>query len=450
MAHVEIPETRYATTTDGVSIAYQVVGEGSLDIVFIASSYASNLEIAWERPMALGLLLRGLAARGRLIVFDRRGAGLSDKVSGEHLPTLEARMEDIHAVMDAAGSDRAILYGMEDGAAQCFLFAATYPERTRAIITIAATCRGLWAPDAPWGWTRDQWEEDIARIESGWGTPGFALEQARTIFPDHADDPEFVRAYGRMMRLSLSKADAVAASRMEMEIDVRHVLPLIQAPTLIPYLAEGKLYSVDEGRYIAEHIPGAVFMEIPGSDEISYFDPSYVDRVLTTLRDEEAEFDRVLATVLFTDIVGSTEAAAELGDRAWREVLQRHHATVRAMLGRYRGTEIETAGDGFFATFDGPARGVRCARAIIEAVRPLGLEVRAGLHTGEVETFGENIGGITVHIGARVGALAGRSEIMVSQTVKDLVAGSGLAFEDAGEHELKGVPDRWHVYRVAG
>jgi class 3 adenylate cyclase len=425
---VDTPEIHYARTADSVSIAYQVVGDGPPDIVFIASSYASNLEIVWESGVGLGSLVRGLASRGRLIVFDRRGAGLSDKVGGEHLPTLEARMED--------------------GAAQCFLFAATYPERTRAIITIAATCRGLWASDAPWAWTRDQWEEDIARIESGWGTPEFVREQARAIFPDHADDPEFVRGYGRIMRLSMSKADAVAADRMEMEIDVRPVLPLIQAPTLIPYLTESKFYSVDEGRYIAEHIPGAIFLEIPGSDGISNFDQTYLDGFLTSLRDEEAVFDRVLATVLFTDIVSSTAQATDMGDRAWHELLERHHATVRAMLGRYRGREISTAGDGFLATFEGPARAVRCASAITEAVRPLGLEIRAGLHTGEIEVVGEDVRGVAVHIGARVAALAGASEVLVSQTVRDLVAGSGLSFEDAGEHELKGVSDRWRLYRV--
>ena len=444
---MDIPEIRYTTTKDGVSIAYQVVGDGP-DIVLVSSSFGSNLEVVWEGAVGLGPFLRGIAQRGRLILFDRRGAGLSDPVSGDRLPTLEARMEDIHSVMDAAESGRAVLYGMEDGAAQCFLFAATYPERTRGIITISATCRGLWAPDATWAWTEKEWAEDLAMVEAGWGTIEFAREMARGVFPDHADDPDFIRGYGRLMRVSLSKADAIAAERMAMQTDVRQILPLIQAPTLVRYLSDSPVFPVEEGRYIADHIPGATFVEIPGADHMACYDLEHIDRFLASLRDEEAVFERVLTTVLFTDIVGSTERATELGDHAWRETLERHHAIVRAMLGRFRGHEIDTAGDGFFATFDGPARAVRCAQAIAVAIPPLGIEIRAGLHTGEIEILGDDVRGVAVHIGARVSALAGPSEVFVSQTVKDLVAGSGLTFEDAGEHELKGVPDRWRLYRA--
>ena len=446
-APVEIPETRYATTADGVSIAYQVIGEGAIDIVFVTSAFSSNVELAWEWQVTQAVL-QALAARGRLVVFDRRGAGLSDSVSGELLPTLEARMEDIRTVMDAAGVGRAVLYGLEDGAAQCFAFAASYPERTQAIISMSAASRGLWSSDSPWLWTAEQWEEDITRIEEGWGSPAFVQELTELVFPGHAHDPAFVSAYGRIQRHSLRRADAVAAERMWRDTDVRHVLPLVQAPTLVMHFSGDRVESVEEGRYIADHIPGATFLELPGADHGATGDLDVIDRFLGDLRGEEAEFDRVLATVLFTDIVGSTQRASALGDAAWRDLLERHHQTVRAMIGRYRGTEINTAGDGFLATFDGPARGIRCARAIADAVQQLGLEIRAGLHTGEIDVSGGDVRGIAVHIGARVGALAGPSEVLVSQTVKDLVAGSGLLFEDAGEHELKGVPDHWRLYRV--
>jgi class 3 adenylate cyclase/pimeloyl-ACP methyl ester carboxylesterase len=444
---VDVPEPRYAKTVDGVSIAYQVVGEGDLDFVFVNSPYLSDIELGWEWPF-LSSLLRGLASRGRMIWFDRRGTGLSDAVSGEHLPTIEARIDDLRAVMDAVGSERPILIAMEDGAAQCFLFAATYPERTRALVTFNATVRGLWAPDARWAWTEDQWTKEIEGIERGWGTPEYVQNLISWIFPTRSGDTEFARQYGRLLRHALGKADAIAANRMWRDTDVRHVLPLIQAPTLATDHAQIFSVETEESRYVAGRIPGAIFAELerPDLDWAEFF--AHFDHFIASLREEEAEFDRMLATVLFTDIVGSTERIATMGDRAWHQLIEDHHAIVRAMIGRYRGKEIETAGDGFFATFDGPARGVRCAGAIIEAVRPLGLELRAGLHTGEVETIGENVRGITVHIGARVGALAGPSEIMVSQTVKDLVAGSGLAFQDAGEHELKGIPERWHLYRV--
>jgi class 3 adenylate cyclase/pimeloyl-ACP methyl ester carboxylesterase len=404
--------------------------------------------IIWEWPPA-AQFLRAFSTRGRLLIFDRRGTGLSDGVNTNALPSLEVRMDDIRAVMDAASSKRAVLYGQEDGAAQCFLFAATYPERVSAIITWAAAARGSWAPDHPWGWGDAEWDEWLSKVEAGWGTASFEQETASWLFPSNAGNAEFVRAYGRLLRHSLSPGAALSAERMFRELDVRHVLPAVQAPTLVLQPAEGQLITVDEGRYIVENIPSATFVELPGGDFSSVMGSfSHIDRFLASVRDEEAEFDRVLATVLFTDIVGSTDRAAALGDRKWRELLEQHHAKVRALIGRYRGTEIDTAGDGFLATFDGPARGVRCAQAISEAVRPLGLEIRAGLHTGEVETIDGKVGGIAVHIGARVGALAEPSQVFVSQTVKDLVAGSGLTFEDAGEHELKGVPDHWHLYRV--
>ena len=444
---MDVPDTRFARTADQVSVAYQVVGEGELDIVFAVPAFVSNMEIAWEWP-PLAAVFRALAERGRLLLFDRRGTGLSDSVSGERLPTLDARMDDIRAVMDAAGSQRAVLYGWEDGAALCFMFAATYPERTRAVVVVGAAATGARSPETPWQFTAEQWDDEIARVEADWGTPGLVRHFAEVVIPSYLDDEEIVRGYGRLMRHSLTRDAAVTAERMYRDTDVRHVLSVIQAPTLVMHSADDLVESVEEGRYIAAHIPGATFVELPGVDKYLGHDHRHLDRFLASLQAEEADFERVLATLLFTDIVDSTARAAELGDLAWSELVQRHHATVRAMLGRYRGTEVDTAGDAFFATFDGPARAIRCALAVTDAVRSLGLEVRCGLHTGEVQLIDGKAGGIAVSIAARVAALADASEVLVSQTVKDLVAGSGLDFEDAGEHELKGVPDHWKVFRV--
>jgi class 3 adenylate cyclase/pimeloyl-ACP methyl ester carboxylesterase len=444
---VDIPETRYTKTADGTHIAYQVVGDGPFDIVYAGSSYTSNVELQWDWPIARSFIT-GLAARSRLIFFDRRGTGLSDKVTGDHLPTLEARAEDIHAVMDAADVERAVLCSMEDGSAMTFVFAATYPARTRALVALNPVSKGSWAPDAHWLRTRAELDEYLDRVETDWGTQAFFDDLASEVMPSLSTDPGFIRSYAGLVRQSISAADAMSIERMWFETDMRHVLPVIQAPSLIIYDPMIQVSPEEEVRYVAQHIPGGTFAAISGTpDWAEFFD--HVDRFLASLTHEEAEFDRVLATVLFTDIVGSTAQATDMGDRAWHELLERHHATVRAMLGRYRGREISTAGDGFLATFEGPARAIRCASAITEAVQSLGLEIRAGLHTGEIEMVGEDVRGVAVHIGARVSALAGASEVLVSQTVKDLVAGSGLTFEDAGEHELKGVPDRWHLYRVA-
>ncbi len=446
---MDIPETRYAKTADGVHIAYQVVGDGPFDIVFAGSSYTSNVELLWDWSLSRSFLT-GLAARCRLIFFDRRGTGLSDKVAGDRLPTIEARTEDIHAVMDAADSERAVLLSLEDASTMTFVFAATYPARTRALIAYNPVSKGSWALDAPWLQTREEHDAYLDRVDADWGTAPFFDDIARDLYiPSLSTDPGFVQSYARLVRQSISAADAMAAERMWFETDMRDVLPVIQAPSLIVYDPMIRVSPEEEVRYIAQRIPGGTFAAISGTpDWAEFFD--HVDRFLASLTHEEAEFDRVLATLLFTDIVGSTAQATDIGDRAWHELLERHHATVRAMLGRYRGREISTTGDGFLATFEGPARAVRCASAITQAVQALGLEIRAGLHTGEIEVVGEDVRGVAVHIGARVAALAGASEVLVSQTVRDLVAGSGLSFEDAGEHELKGVPDRWHLYRVVG
>ena len=448
---VGTPETRYAKTVDGVHIAYKVVGDGPLDMVL--STWAMNIDYAWRWERSAAALQR-LASFSRLLHFDRRGTGTSDHiVDRSRQQSLEARMDDIRAVMDAASSERAVLVGFEDGFSLAAMFAATFPERTIALAGWSATARTLWAPDYPWGMSESAYDQEIREIEKRWGTPELAREWAGYVIPDAVDDEVRVRQFSDWMRSIGGPGDAVALYEVDRETDIRDILPTIRVPTLIVHRADDRSYAIGHGTYVAERIPGARFVELAGnvhgwveSDDLI----GEIERFVRELHREEAEFDRVLATVLFTDIVGSTQKATAAGDRGWKQLLERHHGVVRGLLARYRGQEVDTVGDGFFATFDGPARAVRCAQAIAEAVKPLGIEIRAGCHTGEVQTIDGKIGGIAVSIGARVGALAGSSEVLVSSTVKDLVAGSGLVFEDAGEHELKGVPDRWRLYRVAG
>jgi class 3 adenylate cyclase/pimeloyl-ACP methyl ester carboxylesterase len=439
-----IPETRYAKTADGVHIAYQVLGEGPVDLVYVGPG-VTHLEYRWELPRYASYLRR-IASFSRLLLFDRRGFGMSDPVPTDQLPNLETRMDDIRAVMDAVGSDRAVIYGASESGMLDLLFAATYPERSLALVIHGSYPSARWQPEAPWGWREDEFAERLAAIERSWGTEEFV----RLVFPWMGDDPELIRWFTTYIRRGASPGAMIAAARMEYETDVRDLLSAIHVPTLI-------LHRIDDdpeaNRYMAEHIPGAEYIALPGKEHIPYLGDqdsvlNEIERFVKSVTAEEASLDRVLATVLFTDIVGSTEKAAELGDREWARLLKEHHSTVRRVLARYRGTEVDTAGDGFFATFDGPARAIRCAQAIREAMTRLGLEVRAGLHTGECETVEDKVSGIAVVTGARVGAMAGPSEVLVSQTVKDLVAGSGLRFADAGEHELKGVPDRWRLYRV--
>ena len=448
---MNVPETRYAKTVDGLHIAYQVVGSGPFDLVY-ASSLITNVECIWEVPDQ-GNFLRRLAALCRLIVFDRRGSGLSDWPPTAESLAFELGMADVHAVMDAAGSERAVLFGWEEGAALSGLFAASYPERVAALVLFAAWAKYSASPDYPWGWTEEQCDEWYDWIERAWGTEEFWRANMDWVSRHAATDRQRVRAWARYSRLGASPGAALAIDGMARAIDIRAVLPAIRVPALVMHRIGDPYERFEQARYIAERIPGAKLVELPGDEHAPFMGDTgavlgELSRFVSAIRDEEAEFDRVLATVLFTDIVDSTRRIATLGDRAWRELVERHHATVRALLARYRGVEIDTAGDGFFATFDGPARAVRCARAIVEAVAPLGLAVRTGVHTGEVETIGEKVGGIAVSIGARVGALAGPSETLVSSTVRDLTAGSGLELEDAGEHELKGVAERWRLYRV--
>ena len=452
MPGVNVPEIRYVRTPGGVHIAYQVWGNGPVDLILVGQGGYSNIEFLWQLP-GFARYLGRLASFARIIQFDPRGVGLSDPLSLERLPTIETRMADTLAVMDVVGCERAALLAADATGPLAIVFAATHPERTAALILFGTTCCGLRKPDYPWSWSEDEWEAYADEVEEGWGDPAFVEKFLRGLAPTLDLDDATVRTFTTYFRVAASPGSAAAIDRMERDTDVRHVLPSIQVPTLVMHRKGDQVYFLEEGRYIAERIPGARFVELEGTDHLWWVGDdealaNEAERFLASVRTEEAEFDRALATVLFTDIVGSTEHTATLGDRAWNELLERHHAIVRAILRRYHGREVDTAGDGVFATFDGPARAIRCAQAVVEAVRVLGIEVRAGLHTGEVQTVGDKVRGIAVHIGARVGALASSGEVLVSQTVKDLVAGSGLAFEDAGEHELKGVPDSWRLFRV--
>jgi class 3 adenylate cyclase len=435
-------DVRYARSGD-VSIAYRVVGEGERDLLFV-HGFAGNLEIEAEQPDYQEFHER-LLRFARLILFDRRGAGLSDRV--RETPSLETRMDDVRAVLDAVGSERAALFGTFEAASMCMLFAATYPERTTGLVLYNPVARGSWAPDYPWAKTPEEWRRNLAEHGEQWGTTEFVDNLVRHMGPTKIDDVAFKQAVLRSVRFGASPSSAQAIQRMAMEIDIRDVLPSIRVPTLVLAMPDRK----DEAAYVAGRIPQARMLENRGPDFFVtlWADELYdeIERFVRSL-DAEAEPETVLATVLFTDIVDSTKTAAELGDRAWSELVSKHHALVRRNLDTFRGVEIDTAGDGFFASFEGPIRAIRCARAISEGVRSLGIEIRAGLHTGECERVDGKIGGLAVNIGARVAAEAEGSEVLVSSTVKDLVAGSGIEFEDRGVHDLKGVPGEWRLFAV--
>jgi pimeloyl-ACP methyl ester carboxylesterase len=438
-----VPETRYARSGK-VNIAYQVTGEGPLDLVYVPG-WVSHVELAWEEPTLASFLGR-LATFSRLITFDKRGTGLSDRVPDDQLPTLEQRMDDLRAVMDAAGSRRAALFGVSEGGNMSILFAATYPERTAALVTFGCFAKRVWSPDYPWAPTPESRELEYAQLEREWGK----LMDLSHLTPSKMNDAEFVRRLATYLRRSASPSAAVALLRMNTQIDVRAVLPAIAVPTLVVHRTDDHDVNVAEGRWMAARIPGARFVELPGDDHLPWVgdQDAVLDEVqefLTGVRPVR-EVDRVLATVLFTDIVGSTEHLARVGDKAWRGLLDRHHAMVRKEFAAFRGREVNTVGDGFFATFDGPARAVRCALRVQEGARELGIAVRAGLHTGEVELAGDNVAGLAVHIGARICALAEGDQTLVSSTVKDLVSGSRLRFKDRGMHALKGVPGEWRLY----
>jgi pimeloyl-ACP methyl ester carboxylesterase len=447
---VNVPDVQYAKSGD-VNIAYQVTGEAPFDLVFVPG-YVTHLELQWAVPSFVPFLER-LSSFCRLIRFDKRGTGMSDRVSGA--PTLETRMDDVRAVMDAVGSRRAAFYGLSEGAAMSTLFAATYPGRVAALVLRSAYPRRMWAPDYPWGRTEEEHQAELERDLRVFGPRGQAKEAIRPLGRFNETEEEAIL---QEIRFGASPGALEALHRMNKEIDVRQVLPAVRVPTLILHGSEDTLVPVEVARYMASQIPAAQLVEIPGVGHLAFANPALAlvaDAIQRFLEDvweaggwEDDEPDRVLATVLFTDIVGSTTKATELGDRAWRELLARHHALIRRELVRFRGAELDVAGDGFFARFDGPARAIRCACAVTESVRELGLEVRAGLHTGECEVMEGKVGGIAVHIGARVAKEAQPGEVLVSSTVKDLVAGSGLRFRERGTAELKGVPDEWRLFAV--
>lgn len=437
------PQTRYACSGE-VNIAYQVFGSGTVDLV-VVPGWVSNIDTFWEEPGFVRFLLR-LASFARVILFDKRGTGLSDRVTDT--PTLEERMDDVRAVMDAVGSRRAALLGYSEGGPMCMLFAVTYPERTEALIVVGSFPRSSWAQDYPFGRKSEEYAPLLQAIREQWGTP-IGIEQR---VPSLAKDERFRSWWAKLLRTGASPAAAYALIKMNSEIDVRHLLGSITVPSLLLHPARDRTVPVEHSRYMAERIPGAKLIELDSDDHLAFFShpneiPDAVEEFLTGGRGAVDE-DRVVKTVMFSDIVGSTEIAAKLGDTRWRDLCDAHHSAVRRELAIYRGKEIDTAGDGFYAAFDGPARGIRCACGVRDAVKSLGVSIRAGLHTGECVVSGEKIAGLAVHIGARVASLAPAGTVLVSQTVRDLVAGSGLQFDDFGMHALKGIADPWHLYAV--
>ena len=444
---IAAPDTRYARAVDGVHIAYQLFGDGPLNLVFVPWWW-NNVEAAWEEP-GIARFYDRLGAFAYVLVFDQRGSGLSDPVALNSLPSLEEWMEDLQAVLDAAGWEDAAVVGHGDGGLVSMLFAASHPERTTAMVLIDAYSRIRACEDQPWGITTEVLEWFLDWLEGGWGTGDFV----KFVAPSRADDQAFHRRLARAERLSISPGTAVAIQRLVCDADLSSVAPTISAPTLVVAHAANPYIPAQHGRRLAERIDQARYVEMPGEDHLYWVGDvdGLADEIETFLTGATAGSvsERMLATVLFTDIVGSTDRASELGDQSWRRLLDSHDGIVRRQIERFRGREVNTTGDGFVAIFDGPGRAVRCACAIRDAVRPLGIAVRAGLHTGEVEVRGEDIGGIAVHIGARVAALAGPGEVLVPRTLTDLVAGSGITFEDRGDHQLKGVPGSWQLFAVS-
>jgi class 3 adenylate cyclase/pimeloyl-ACP methyl ester carboxylesterase len=442
------PDVRYVRTDD-VSLAYQVVGSGPRDLLLV-SGFVSNLEYAWQYP-SLSRFLTRLSETSRLILTDRRGSGLSDRF--REAPPQETMLRDLEIVLDEVGSAKATLMGLWDGCDTSILFAATNPQRVASLILFCASATQKPAEDYPWAWTEEDWEEWLASIKAGWGTRQWVVRNARWMGPGMLESPDELEHWISYTRVSASPSSAEAVMRNSSNTDIREILPIVQTPTLVLHRTGDQIEPIEAGRYVAAKMPHARLVELSGDDGIPWIGDS--DAVLREIRSFLGESrlhypstGRRLATVMFTDLVDSTRRAATLGDARWAELLGEHNRRVRAQLNRFEGVEVDTAGDGFLSTFDGPARAVHCARAIGEHVRDLDLEIRAGVHVGEIEQVGHDIRGIAVHIGARVAALAGPGEILASSTVRDLVAGSGLIFEDLGERELKGVPDRWRLYRV--
>jgi class 3 adenylate cyclase len=441
----ETPETHYVKSDD-VHIAYQVLGDGPFDLLFVPG-FISNVEALWRSPDQ-SAFFRRLASFCRLILFDKRGTGMSDHGARDF--TLEQRMHDVQAILDTVGCKKAALFGVSEGGPMCLLYAATYPQRTSALVIYGSYAKRSPAPGYPYGWDDQQWQAVIEDMERNWGSPQSLSVRMRAA--GTGDDPHVAERIAAYYRASASPGAAAAIMRMNREIDVRYILSATHVPTLVLHRMGDPVIEVGHARYLAQHIPGAKLVELAGNVHTPWLGnrDAVLDEVEQFLTGAQRvrEPERLLATVLFADIAGSTERVAAIGDDPWRELLNEFYVQVREVLERYRGREISTAGDGFLAAFDGPARAIRCADALGGAVRPLGLKVRCGIHTGECELIGRDLAGIAVHIGARVAGLATPGEVLVSQTVRDLVAGSGLAFEDRGSHRLKGVPDEWRLFRA--
>jgi class 3 adenylate cyclase len=440
---MERPQTRYVEV-GGAEVAYQIVGQGRPDVVYVAGF--GHVDVRWEHPVFAAFLER-LASFSRLILFDRRGTGASDAVPDTAMPTWEEWADDVRAVLDAARSERTVVLAENDGGPTGLLFTALHPERVAALILSNTTARRLRADDYPIGIAPEEVDVVVERIRAAWGTP----DPVPMVFPSQANDPEFRQWGAKFLRAFATPKNAAAQFRYIIEsLDAREALPLIQVPTLVLHSKDNLDYSVEEGRYLADQIDGANFVELPGGDDAVATSAIGIEEIVEFVTGERpvVEVDRILTTLLFTDIVSSTERAAALGDHAWRSVLDAHDRTVRDQLRRFRGKEINTTGDGFLASFDGPARAVRCALAIAEATKALGVDLHLGLHTGECDIRGDDLGGLAVHIAARVGSLAAPGEVLVSGTVKDLVAGSRIDFVDRGEHQLKGVPGTSRLYRA--
>ncbi len=442
---VNLPKTEYAKSGE-VHIAYQVIGNGPFDLIMVPG-WVSNVELAWESE-GYSRFLQRLASFSRLIFFDKRGTGLSDRVSESELPDLEHRMDDVRAVMKAVDSDRAALMGVSEGGSMSLLFAATYPKQTISLITIGVFAKRIWSHDYPWAPTPEQRQRWFNLLEQDWG----GIVDLEVMAPSVADDPQFREWWSAYLRQSASPAAALALGKMNTQIDVRNVLSSIQVPTLVLHRIEDKDCKIEEARYISSQIPGAKLVELPGNDHLPYVGDS------RALLDEVEEFltgtrptyqgERVLATILFTDIVSSTRHASDIGDQNWHTLLKRHNNLVRTEISHFGGKEIETAGDSFLVTFDGPARAIRCACAIRDSVKQLGIEIRAGLHTGEIELLDEKVCGIGVHIASRVLEKASSNEVLVSRTVKDLISGSGINLKEKGLYNLKGIPEEWSLFTV--
>jgi len=447
MIDTESPVTRYARSGE-TSIAYQVIGDGPVDLVFVMG-WVSNLDGFWREPRT-ARFLRSLASFSRLILFDKRGTGLSDRVAVAELPTLEVRMDDVRAVMDACGSSRAALIGISEGGPMCALFAATYPERTRALVLLNSYARRLAAPGYPMGQDAEAFTRTTAAVAAGWGSQPLGVDDR---MPSVAADPELRRWWTEFLRQSASPGAAEALLTMNAQIDIRAALPSIRVPALVIHSRRDRVASLANGEFLAAGIPGARLEILDTDDHLPWFRDAadlvarIAEFVVGAKPVEDAE--RQLATVLFTDIVESTRMASTLGDRRWRALVEHHDEIARAGVARHRGRFVKSTGDGILATFDGPARGVRCALALLDGWRALGIEARAGLHVGECEMLAGDVRGIAVHLGARVAALAGAGEVLATSTVRDLVAGSGLRFADRGLHDLKGVDHPWHLYAAS-